>query len=150
VTDDAYVASNSADGNFGGATQLRIRSVAPTYRSYLKFTVSGLAGTVTSATLRLRVYDGGDQGGSVYGVSNSWTESGLTWNNAPPLSGSPLDSLGAVMAGTWVEFDVTDSITGDGTYSFGIGSPSSNLVGYRASEYGDPSHRPELLIQTSD
>jgi hypothetical protein len=59
---DAYVRSSSANGNFGSTTDLKVRGGGQTYRSYLKFVVSGVAGAVQSATLRLRVVDPGPEG----------------------------------------------------------------------------------------
>jgi hypothetical protein len=150
---DAYVKSTSTSSNFGSARDLRIRGGSQTVRSYLKFDVSGVTGTIQSATLRLRVMDGGPDGGSVFSVSNNfagtsapWFESGLTWKNAPPLGGSALDAAGAVSLNTWVEWDVTSAIAGDGTYSFAVSGSSSDVVGYVSSEGTNP---PQLVVVVS-
>jgi PKD repeat protein len=126
---DAYVNSTSADRNFGIAGSLRVRdgsSSPPHYISYLKFDVAGLGAAVTAARLRLLVSNSGDNGGEVYLVGNGWTEKGLTWNNAPAISGSPLASLGAVTSGATAEFVLPKSVFsgGNGTYSFAIKSAS--------------------------
>ena len=124
---DAWVRSSSPSSNFGARPELSVRGGNQTTRSYLKFNVSGVTGAVQSATLRLRVIDAGPDGGSVFSVSNNfagtstpWTESGLTWNNAPAPSGSALDAAGSVSVNTWVELDVTSAITGNGTFSFAL------------------------------
>ena len=78
------------------------------------------------------------------GTSTAWVESGLKYNNAPPVSGTPLSSLGSVATGTWVEFDVTAAVTGNGTYSFAITSSSSNSVYYNSKDAG--SNTPVLVI----
>lgn len=78
------------------------------------------------------------------GASTAWVESGLNYNNAPPISGSPLSSLGSVATGTLVEFDVTTAVTGNGTYSFAIKSSSTNSVYYNSNDAG--SHTPVLVI----
>ncbi len=64
----------------------------------MKFTVSGLTGTFASATLRPTTANvSGSQsnsGGTVSEVSDSnWTESGITFTNAPAIDGPALASL---------------------------------------------------------
>ena len=143
---DAYVRSNSQNSNFGSESTLRINGSSQEHRSFLRFQVSGLAGDVTSATLRLFVTDSSDDGGSVYDVSTSWTESGITWRNAPSISGSALDSAGSASAGTWVEWDVTEHVDGNGSFAFGLTSDSDNSA-YFSSREG--ANRPQLVVVTS-
>jgi glucose/arabinose dehydrogenase/PKD repeat protein len=129
---DALIRWNKATTNFGTTTGLQVRSGQ--YRSYLKFTVNGLSGAASSAKLRLWVTAASTNGGSVYPVSNSWTETGITWSNAPAISGSPLSSVGTATAGTWVEFNLGSVITGNGTYSFAISGGTSDSVIYASRE----------------
>ena len=147
---DAWVRSSSPNSNFGARPELTVRSGNQTARSYLKFNVSGLTGAVQSATLRLRVIDAGPDGGSVFAVSNNlagtstpWTESVLTWNNAPAPGGNALDAAGSVSVNTWVELDVTAAVTGNGTYSFALTGSSNNVVEYSSSEGANP---PQLVV----
>ncbi len=141
---DAYVKSSSPSSNYGSASYLRLRDASPSYRTYIQFQVSSLSGTPWRATLRLYAYDGSNSGGDVYSVANSWTESGITWNNAPAISGPALDSLGAVADDTWAEYDVTDAVTGNGTYSFAVQNSSTNSLYLRSRE--GASNPPELVI----
>jgi hypothetical protein len=114
------------------------------YRSYLKFVVTGLAGRATSAKLRLWVTNPSSAGGSVYRVSNSWSETGITWNNAPGVGTSPrLALLGTTTVGRWVEVNVTSAITGNGTFSFRISVGNSNQAEYATRE---STHDPVLVI----
>ena len=79
---DAHVKSTSATKNYGAETTLRLRNggtSSDTYRSYLKFDVTGLASAPDSAKLRLFVTDESPDGGSVFKVANSWTETAITW-----------------------------------------------------------------------
>lgn len=120
--------------NFGARTFLRQRqSGSVNLNTYLKFNVIGLSGVVQSAKLRLYVTDASTSGGSVYKVSNNyqststpWTQSGLIWNNAPAIAGTALSSAGPVTLGTWVEFDVTAAIAGNGVFSFGMKNGASD------------------------
>jgi hypothetical protein len=147
---DAWVRASSPSSNFGERPELRVRGGNQTTRSYLKFDVSGVTGPIQSATLRLRVIDAGPDGGSVFSVSNNfantstpWTESGLTWNNAPALSGSALDAAGPVVTNTWLELDVTTAVTGNGTFSFALSGSSNNVVDYSSSE---GANSPQLVV----
>jgi len=153
-TDDAYVRLSSPTGNSGTSNTLRVRkTTSETINSYLKFNITGLAGPVQNAKLRLYVTDDGDDGGTVYSVSNNyegtatpWVETGLIWNNAPLISGTPLSSAGAAVLNSWVELDVTPAISGDGLYSFGITNNSSAVVFYSSKE---DANDPELVITIS-
>ncbi|MCG8608250.1 DNRLRE domain-containing protein, partial [bacterium] len=147
---DSYVRSDRAGNNYGGKGDLEIEDDAAQRRGYLKFEVSGLGGSVQSATLRLVVINAGDDGGGIYSVSNDyatggpWTEGGLTWDNAPAISGTPLSSTGAVSVDDTVEFDLTGVISGNGVYSFGIMNASKSRMEYSSKE---GSHIPELIIE---
>ena len=154
VIDDAHVKSSSPTSNYGSASTIQIRETSePRYHGYFKFEVAGLVDGVQSAILRLYVTDASDDGGSIYAVSNNyaddsaaWTEDGLVWNNAPTLPATPLDSVGSTTTGQWVEWDVTTAVSGNGTFSFGLSSNSSNSAIYSSSEGSNP---PQLLIATS-
>ncbi len=50
---DTYVNSTAAGTNYGMAPSMSVNSSAPVQRSYLRFNVQGIAGTVTGATLRV-------------------------------------------------------------------------------------------------
>ncbi|MBK9711675.1 MAG: DNRLRE domain-containing protein [Kouleothrix sp.] len=150
-SNDARVQDNNPTTNYGTSPQLRVRSDGPAYTSYLKFTVSGLSGTVQGARVRLYVIDASTTGGSIYLTSNNyldgsapWTEGGLLWQNAPPISGTPLSTLGAQALDTWAEYDVTAAIQGNGTYSFGLKSSSSNAIYFNSKEA--TSNPPQLVI----
>lgn len=144
---DSYTLSTSPTQNYGTASVLNIRgSSSPYYRTYLKFGVSGLSGTVMSAILRLWVSDTSVDYGQVGSVSNSWTETGLTWNNQPSMPMTFLTVAGPENG--YVTIDVTTEITGNGTYSFGIQSLSSDLAAFGSREDSNPDHRPLLTITT--
>ena len=144
---DSQVKSTSPSGNYGMSVTLRMRTTSSEiYRSYLKFDVAGLTAPPTGARLRLLVADPSPDGGRVHLVANTWTELGITWDNAPTIGGTALASVGSVTTGTWVEFDVSAVVTGNGTYSFGLLSSSSDSVLYSSRESSD---RPELIVLTS-
>ncbi len=149
-TDDARVSASNPTKNYGDKGTLRVDKEK--LFSYLKFNISGISGTVAKAMLRLYVENGGDEGGAIYSVSNDysdsgspWTESGLTFKNAPGIAGTPINTLGLVEVDEFVEFDVTGAVSGDGVVSFGISSDSPDRVEYTSKEGAVP---PTLIIET--
>jgi hypothetical protein len=115
-TDDSYVNHNSPDTNYGSDTYMAVRGdgTSKGRNSFLKFTVSGVSGTVTSATLKMYSQNV-TQTVTAKAVSNtSWAEGSITWNNMPTI-GSTLDS-NTPSASSWVEFDVSSSVSGNGEF----------------------------------
>jgi chitodextrinase len=141
---DSYVNAGSPSSNYGSSTSLRA-DASPDVHSYLRFNVQGLGGkTIGQARLLIYVNSNANQGIAVQSVTdNSWVESTMNYNNAPAL-GSTLASSGAVNAGNWVELDVTSYITGEGTYSFGIITPSSTALSMASREAG--ANAPQLIL----
>ena len=125
-SDDGYVKSGSIL-NFGERVDLKVRLGGTKFRSFLKFQIVDGPAVIKTALLRLFVTDAGPDGGSLYLVTNEfqssggpWQESGLIWNNAPVLPETPLQLAGPVEVDTWITFDVTEFVTGDGIYSFAL------------------------------
>ena len=141
---DAYVSMSKPTRNYGSATELRLgTALAYQYRSYLRFNVTGITATPQTVKLRLWVTSGSDRGGDWYVASNTWSESLITWNNAPALSGSPFAVVNNISTGTWIEIDVTSLVTGDGTYSFGALSTSLDTAKFGSRE---SAFTPELVF----
>jgi len=143
---DAFVDSGQPTKNFGRTSTIRVRGGSPTRQGYLKFDVGGINGDkVVSAKLRLYAGDASDNGGVLNQITTtSWTEGTLTWNNRPS-AGPSLGSFGAVSKGKWYEADVTPMVTGDGTVSVRIASPSNDEMQWLASE-GGASSVPQLVV----
>ncbi|MEH1164298.1 DNRLRE domain-containing protein [Micromonospora sp. CPCC 205539] len=146
---DTYVQSDTASTNYGTSTQVVVDN-SPVRRTFLRFTVSGVSGTVTSAKLRLRTISGNSGspvGGTFRRVSNTtWSETGTTWNNQPAIDGATLGTIGAVSGNTWYELDVTSAVTGNGTYSFGATSANGDGAYYDTRESG--ADAPQLVLTT--
>lgn len=143
---DAMVKSDGPTRNFGAESRLRIRNGGSTgsFRTYLTFTVSGLSGSPRSVKLRLYVSDPSPDTGSLYRVASSWSESTITWSNAPAVAGVVLARAGSTTApDAWVELDLTGVVTGNGTYSFALTSSSSNSAFFSSREGGNA---PQLVL----
>ena len=142
---DAYVNEASASTNYGNATTLRVDG-SPLVRSYLRFTVQGLVGTVSQVTLRVFANSASSTGHEARGVGDiTWNEGTINFTNAPAF-GSVINSTGAFSAGTWVDVNVTSYITGNGTYSLALTGPGSTAVSYASSE---SANAPQLIVQVS-
>ncbi|MDQ3004206.1 MAG: DNRLRE domain-containing protein, partial [Chloroflexota bacterium] len=142
---DAHVDFASPGINFGTTTSLVVDS-SPNTESFLRFDVSGGTGAIVGAKLRLFVRDATDVGPSVYSTSNNWTETGITWSTKPPRTGSPIVGTGTLALNTWVEYDVTSLVTGNGTYSFNLVPASADAAAFNSRESGATTQRPQLVV----
>lgn len=163
TTADTYVKqSPGASSNFGTATVGEVQGGTTAQRkTYLKFDCPSLPGgeTITAASLRLVFSKVQAQAVEIRTVTdvagaehpNSWTETGLTWNNSVVSwpANALLDShTVAVGAQT---FNVTSLVTaGSATYSFVVQAPaSSSNYQFRTKEYGTAGDRPTLTLTTA-
>ena len=78
---DAEIRSKQPARNFGTLPTLSVRNGM--LRSYLRFNVPTLSGTVAGARLRLFVVEAGTAGGSAFAVGSSWTETGYHLEQRP-------------------------------------------------------------------
>jgi hypothetical protein len=143
---DAYVDSQHQSRNYGRDASVIARSASPTQTSYLRFTVSGVLGSVTSAHLRLFVTDPSPSSGTVYPVSSTtWGERDITWQRAPSIGAGALASLGSTTQNTWVDVDLGTAIPDNGTYSFAIRGTSTNAAAFASRE---TTRAAQLLLTT--
>jgi hypothetical protein len=133
---DTYVNSGSPTSNYGTATVWRADG-SPDLHAYLRFIVQGTGGTpIQHAYLHVYGNTSSTAGISALRVSdNTWVENKVNYNTAPAL-GALLGSSGAYGAGSWITYDVTSFVTGDGTYSFGITTTGGTQLSFAAKESG--------------
>ncbi len=146
VAADARVEDGTPDTNYGSSSKLRSTNGPPT-QSFLKFSLSGISGTVQSA--KLRIFDSNDatnNGPAVYKAPSTWTESGITWNNRPAPSGVPSDNKVQIAIGTWVEYDVAPLVTGNGDVTFALIPDSTDGANFASKEYSDPGKKAQLEV----
>ncbi len=160
---DALLRDGShANTNFGSLTNLEAKRANTGFSrmSYLRFNVSSLsnASNISSARLVLEPVLAGSNASStqieVRAVSDdSWSESGITWNNRPGR-GAVLDSQQG--SGSTMEWDVTSQVqqevAGDGTISLALFSSTAggeHFVRFHSRESASASLRPSLLITTN-
>ena len=142
---DAYVEELHPAANNGTVDYLQVESANNrNAESYIRFTVNGVAGTVQTA--RLRVFattNSSTNGPALYTTGNTWTETGLTWNNRPARTGGAIDNKGAIDKNTWVEYNVATVVTGNGTFNLVLVGDSSDEIRFSAREGSNP---PQLVI----
>jgi phosphatidylserine/phosphatidylglycerophosphate/cardiolipin synthase-like enzyme len=143
---DAYVNADSPAANYGSSALLRA-DASPVVRSYLRFHVQGLNGSVTSATLRVYANSASSQGYQIRDVSdNTWGESAINHNNAPS-TGALIGSSAAISANTWTTVDVTSYITGNGVFNLGLTTLSNTALSLASREAG--ANAPQLIVVTT-
>jgi hypothetical protein len=132
---DAYVTSASPTQNFGADVTIRADG-SPTDSSFLRFTVSGVAGrTIVRARLRLQVTGKSNSGGTIHRISSgTWTEAGVTYNTRPPVDGPAIQTLGSAALNAVMEFNLDGQVTADGTYNFALDTASTDAVVYGSRE----------------
>ncbi|MFE0702050.1 DNRLRE domain-containing protein [Streptomyces sp. NPDC058872] len=150
ATADTYVSSQNPSTNYGSSQQLGVDN-SPVKQMLLRFDVSGVTQQVTGAKLRIHVDDvsgaESSNGGTFRAMSTTtWSETSVTYNNRPSIDGATLGTLGSVARNTWYEVDVSSYVTGNGTFSIGVTSSSSNGADYDARETGATA--PQLVIET--
>jgi fibronectin type 3 domain-containing protein len=144
---DARVQASAPTTNYGTSFLRADGGTDPAVESFLRFTVSGVpAGSVRSAKLRVYAYSGTANGPAVYTTGASWSETAVNWNNRPARTSAATDDKGAISSNSWVEYDVTSLVSGDGTYSFDIATNSTDGVDIYSRE--NATLRPELVIST--
>ena len=163
-TDDATVrAGTYATNNFGGLATLTVNEATlpiNEQKAYLRWDLSGVAGTILQARVQLvpiNVAASGIEQGVTFANTNTWNESTVTWTNQPG---------GGKRFATWmpqqnapVEFvippQLMDTVAAQGNqlclqlYSIhNVGVLGS--VDYASSEYPDPALRPQLFLIISN
>lgn len=164
---DTFASIDKSDNNYGSFVTLQVSNG---YKSYLRFNLSPLpaGATVAKATLRLFVNSVVTEGSfDVYQVNSSWTERGLTYNDAPVLgtsvTGSNPISIGNNDIYSFVVIDITNLVQGwvagtvpnngvalslqGTTGSFQFVSKEGASFGSLPSDFTMlPSHEPELEV----
>ena len=146
-TDDAFVRSNHPDENNGSLDNLRSWKGSGQTNSFLKFTVSGVTGAVSSAKLRLYVVQQSPSAGNVFPVADtSWAEGTITWATSPAIGSTRIGQGGPASLGTWIEIDLGSAISGNGTVSLALVGASNTPAWLSSREGANP---PQLVLTQS-
>ena len=134
ATADAYVNASRPKANFGSDQRVKADS-SPLLRSYLRFSLAGVDGTIQGARLSLYA----TAGSGVFDVrgvaATSWSESTLVAGNAPAVA-STVTASGTARAGSWITVDVTSLVTGSAPTLAVTASGRDAAFGSRESKVG--------------
>jgi len=145
---DAHVDGSAPSTSYGTGSTLRT-DTSPDVRSYVRFNLSGISGSITRVTLRVWANSASSSGYQVRPVSNtSWGET-ITYSSAPAVGSSSVGSTTKKWsAGAWTEADVTSFVTGaPGLRSFAIVGATSQAISYASRESG-ATKAPQLVVTT--
>jgi hypothetical protein len=154
---DAYIRDDSAAYNFGTRTNLAVKGTTTLgYRrsTYLKFSLDSIK-KVYHATLR--IYGRNTENFALINIAalgltnDSWTEKGITWNNAPaPSSTTPLSTVDVNNEIKYYELNVTDFVkaqfSGDKMVSLAIKDQKTQGRYLSFNSRENSSYRPQLVI----
>ncbi|MEA2586159.1 MAG: hypothetical protein QOF33_4244, partial [Thermomicrobiales bacterium] len=147
---DARVEERAPSQNFGTSTTLRVDGDAGArVTTFLRFEVTGLTSSAQRATLRLAVRSGTQDGPTTCSAANGWNEASINWANKPARTGGPTDDKSMIAAGSWVDYDVTSLVKGNGTYTLCLEATSSDGIDFYSRQYSNPAVRPQLVINQS-
>jgi len=148
-TDDTYASFTDSTTAQGSRPYIKVRadSSGSPKVGFLKFAVGGVSGPVTSATLRVYSNWNSASGIQVRSADTNWSEQTLTWVNAPAYSPTVTAASTSYSANVWISLNVTPLVTGNGTYSFALTTPSGETM--LASKEGGTATAPQLVVQTS-
>lgn len=142
ATGDATIKSKYKSTNYGTSSSLEV-DTSPLMSGLLKFSVSGVSGSISSAKVRLYVTDSSSSGPEIYQTSTSWSEGTVTWDSQPAVISSKLDDRGSISSGKYIEYNVASVVNGNGEYSFLLKGDSSNGADLSSRETSRP---PQLII----
>ena len=143
---DMYVTAEKPANNGGNSTTLRA-DASPDMRSYLRFNVQGLSGSIVNAQFRVYSKSKSSVGYQIRSVNSSeWYETTTIYGNAPSV-GAVVGNSGPYASGAWTSVDVTSLIKGNGTIDVALTTSSMTAVSFASRE--EPAYIPQLIIQTS-
>jgi Big-like domain-containing protein/calcineurin-like phosphoesterase family protein len=141
---DSYVKSKPGNQNYGGEKHLNVDAGSIVQRSYLRFSIQGLSGSVLHAWLVVRSEHASDDGFDVRRVGSNWTESGITWQNAP-APGALVASSGKFKKDASVRVDVSSLVTGNGNVDLAVTATPGP-----ASKNGRDDNDPAIVLASRE
>jgi hypothetical protein len=153
VLADASIRQSTPTTNYGTDPELMVDN-DPVWRFLMRFDVRVPDGKViTSAVLSITCTDSSTSAGTVRALAGSWTENGVTWNNAPTFGNTVLASLGSVNSGTRYQLNLTSAAVAasvDGVLDIGVVGTSTNGADFASMQATSAAQRPTLTLVYGD
>jgi hypothetical protein len=168
-TDDVYISQFFPNKNFGKLTTLltgKYLQSNDAYRSLLKFDLAGAVppgSIILDAVLKLLVYRKDKtntqllpQTVNVYANASNFSQSTVTWNNAPELNPTRYSiNIEDSDVNNFISIDITsiviswfhNIVPNNGITLVGMDNIVDSIIGYRSTEWTIPEQRPLLNIQ---
>lgn len=160
---DAYVRGGSTYGGVNYGTESLVlkqdATVSYTREIFLRFNVGALPAGTSQVKLRMYVNYANTSIATVpwiaqYVSNDSWTETGITYNNMPAAT-SAVDTIMGRTAGNYAEWDVTDIAlaqqSADGMLTLklvsGLAGATTDAI-FTSRESSDSTRRPVLVCST--
>jgi hypothetical protein len=145
ATADSYVRATDPKTNFGKNTELRVDG-SPAVRTYIQFQPFSISGKVERAMLRVYSLSTSADGFQVRAISRPWSESKLTFDNAPP-PGKVINLSGSLSNGAWRSIDVTKLLhSSDGTVGLALVSLGPTEIALASRERANRA--PQLVVES--
>lgn len=148
-SDDAYTRdSGNAANNYGSDTLLILKtdSLGGNRHAYLKFNLASV-GTVNSAKLRVYGSASATTTLTAYQAADGWTNSTLTWNNAP-AAGASAGTVALSATAKYYEIDVTAYVqaqaAGDDAVTLVLKESAGKYTTFNSSNNG--ANQPQLVV----
>lgn len=156
LTKDAYIYEGAPTSNYGTEDNFQVQSRATNLntRAFLGFDLSTvtMSCTVINVTLKIYRYAGSADGRTyeVHMVNESWTETGVTWNNQPTVSTEYVTET-VPEDPAWMNINVTDLASLGEEFSFRIKDASEDSETdydsyFYSKEYSDPDYQPLIEV----
>ena len=150
---DAQVRSSAVSTNYGTLATIRTggEGTSTTYRSYLRFNVTGLTGPVSGVKLRLYASDASPNIVHVFPVADTtWIELGtgsITWTSKPAMGGTQLGSAAVPTLNGYNEITLNPgAVGGNGLVSFGLTIDGTNSAIFSSRE---GANHPQLVVTSA-
>jgi hypothetical protein len=144
---DAYVTQVRPFNAYGTISRKLRMDGKPIRRSYLRFEVSGLRGSITRVTLKLYANKGSGRGYFVHRVDPvAWAEGSVTFASAPGFANRSIASSGPFPPETWTQVRIRNLVAGDGLVTLALTTDDVTLISLASREAGNRA--PRLVVET--
>jgi 3-phytase len=146
---DARVDASKPHTNFGASKTIGV-DADPLVRSYLRFKLPELPGTVRRTKILLWTKSDSVHGFAVHRVANNdWSEKRITYASAPRFSSAVIDSSGPLAADSWSHVKVRKWFVSK-TGSFSLALMTSHTTAIKLASRDSMRYQPRLVVNIND
>lgn len=121
ASEDSWIASSAPGSNYGSSVQMQVDypsfPINSIDKAYIKFSLTDIPSESTISDAKVFLYTPGEAAGEAninvhFCDSDGWSESSITWNNAPDYDDEVLDNvtLPVTSAYLWFNWTVTSKV----------------------------------------